>query len=1042
MADISKLSRLISGVSRGVALDANTLVLQNLKISFGSANNFTFAGTLTGNRTITVPDSNVNLGLVGTAIQSDGSVAFTAAQSMGGFKLTNLGTPTANTDAATKLYVDTLAGGANLTLSNLNSPTAINQDLIFNKASALVKTADAASGASETLSVLTGTMITSGSSGNLTLGTGGSFSGSGSILLASGTTALSAATTGAVTIRSGNATVGVASSGPVSITTGTSIGAAVTGGLNLETGSSPGLAGSGNILMRSGNVNTNTSGASGTVTIASGSSVAGATGLTGLISISSGNHASPTSSAGATTVATGNQTGTAFSGTGGVTTITTGNITSGTATGTTGATSILSGNTAGSGGATGAVNIRSGNATGTNSASGSVIIQTGSVVSGARGTINMVDGSLAGALPGHVWTVSNTSTGAGNWQAPERNGIQNFIINGSIDNATASIFTTYNDSSTTRPVDGIGGSGIAVTTSLTTTAPINGSKSVLLTKPASNCQGQGWSISDITIPPEFRGKPLRHYLAYLVNSGTFVAGANGGSPTEGDLVLSFYDQTNNKLVESDNIKFLASSTTLVDDQSGNIQFDSNCTTVRMIIHVASTSTAAFELKVDSARLTNQLANQGAFIGPEQSYTPIFSNLGTPSAVDIKFRQVGPNIEIYGRFTNGTVAGGTASFTLPPGLVNALANSGIVGTYGHQGSATGNTLFMGAGGNTVFFSMSNWQVAATGTNLATSGFTTIQMSVPIAGWTGSAKLSEPGDDRPFYVSAGIISGQTIPNNVQTKVNFTDVLKDFQGSYDSVNQRFRVYSSDTYRISGKLNAGYTTVVFALAAILYVNGSPANRVQESGKSGTANTSETTHFDFTIDLKAGDYVEIYASQSSGSPLGIRGNNSAGQLSNLIIEKAVPNSQKTAANELIAVSAANTNAQSFPHNTRTLINWNAESIDTHGGLSGTTYTAYVAQVVEVSMQIGVAGLGNGTQFTLVPAVTHTGTVVDERYFEMQGTTTTAFTSYPTAPVTSQIFRMKAGDTITASLYHFNSIGTAVTSFNANRTYLNIKRIG
>jgi hypothetical protein len=159
-------------------------------------------------------------------------------------------------------------------------------------------------------------------------------------------------------------------------------------------------------------------------------------------------------------------------------------------------------------------------------------------------------------------------------------------------------------------------------------------------------------------------------------------------------------------------------------------------------------------------------------------------------------------------------------------------------------------------------------------------------------------------------------------------------------------------------------------------------------------------------------------------------------------MEEDSSGSQQFAANELIAVSAANTNAQSFPHNTRTLINWNAESIDIHGGLSGTTYTAYVAQVVEVSMQIGVAGLGNGTQFTLVPAVTHTGTVVDERYFEMQGTTTTAFTSYPTAPVTSQIFRMKAGDTITASLYHFNSIGTAVTSFNANRTYLNIKRIG
>jgi hypothetical protein len=42
-------------------------------------------------------------------IKKDGSVAFTAAQSLGGFKLTNVADPTVSTDAATKNYVDTLA---------------------------------------------------------------------------------------------------------------------------------------------------------------------------------------------------------------------------------------------------------------------------------------------------------------------------------------------------------------------------------------------------------------------------------------------------------------------------------------------------------------------------------------------------------------------------------------------------------------------------------------------------------------------------------------------------------------------------------------------------------------------------------------------------------------------------------------------------------------------------------------------------------------------------------------------------------------------
>jgi hypothetical protein len=65
--------------------------------------------------------------------KKDGSVAFTADQSFGGFKATGLGTPTNTTDAATKAYVDSVAQGlsvktavrvattANITLSGIQT---------------------------------------------------------------------------------------------------------------------------------------------------------------------------------------------------------------------------------------------------------------------------------------------------------------------------------------------------------------------------------------------------------------------------------------------------------------------------------------------------------------------------------------------------------------------------------------------------------------------------------------------------------------------------------------------------------------------------------------------------------------------------------------------------------------------------------------------------------------------------------------------------------------------------------------------------------
>lgn len=66
-------------------------------------------------------------------VKKDGTVAFTADQSMGGFKLTNVAAPTTSNDAATKAYVDSVAQGlstktavrvattANITLSGLQT---------------------------------------------------------------------------------------------------------------------------------------------------------------------------------------------------------------------------------------------------------------------------------------------------------------------------------------------------------------------------------------------------------------------------------------------------------------------------------------------------------------------------------------------------------------------------------------------------------------------------------------------------------------------------------------------------------------------------------------------------------------------------------------------------------------------------------------------------------------------------------------------------------------------------------------------------------
>lgn len=142
--------------------DATVLFVDNLDTTKKLA--FQLSGLTTGTtRTLTVPDASTtivgtdtaqaitaktllevdNLRLDGNTISSldvNGNIVIspngTGSVDVATSKIINLSTPTLATDAANKTYVDTeisssvAANAANRTLSNLNSPVALNQDLV------------------------------------------------------------------------------------------------------------------------------------------------------------------------------------------------------------------------------------------------------------------------------------------------------------------------------------------------------------------------------------------------------------------------------------------------------------------------------------------------------------------------------------------------------------------------------------------------------------------------------------------------------------------------------------------------------------------------------------------------------------------------------------------------------------------------------------------------------------------------------------------------------------------------------------------------
>ena len=316
---------------------------------------------------------------------------------------------------------------------------------------------------------------------------------------------------------------------------------------------------------------------------------------------------------------------------------------------------------------------------------------------------------------------------AGGWKSfssGSSGGAVNLITNGDAESAISSIFTPYADAAASRPVDGTGGSP-TVTTSLTSTNPLTGVNSYLLTKPASNTQGQGWSISSFTVNPSYRAKVLKIDIDYIINTGTFVAGVNGSSPSDSDVIFYLYDITNSQLIEPSNIKLFSNSTTISDKYQATFQTSATGSSYRLIAHCASTSSLAYELKVDNVSVSPSTYVFGSPVTDWASYTPTFVGLGSVTVVESFWRRVGDSIQIRGRATLGTTTGVLAKISFPAGLAIDNTKNTIQTLIGgdFSNNSTGQTyqVLINPTENSILFTLQTLS-AVTGTTIGSSGNT--------------------------------------------------------------------------------------------------------------------------------------------------------------------------------------------------------------------------------------------------------------------------------------------------------------------------------
>lgn len=542
------------------------------------------------------------------------------------------------------------------------------------------------------------------------------------------------------------------------------------------------------------------------------------------------------------------------------------------------------------------------------------------------------------------------STGAETPMGAGSGGAVNLIDKGSADYATTSIFTAYADAASSRPVDGTGGSP-TVSTSVTSTAPLAGTKSFLLTKTAVISQGQGWSVP-FTVNPAYRAKVLQIDMDYIVNSGTFVAGS---SSTESDVIVYLYDVTNSQLIEPSSIKLFSNSSTNSEKFRANFQTSATGSSYRLILHCASASASAYELKVDNVSVSPSTYTYGTPITDWKDFPSVAAGtlitatttnptFGTITENIAKYRYVGDTAEIFWTMKQGagTAGSGNYLFNIPSVLGTIdTSKSGTNSSTRNQQAIVG-TLHIVNGTTTVAFgsahvynssqlyfelayvdSSNNQSAGPWGSsvfNFSNAMSVGIEVKLPIAGRSSSVQMSSETDTRvvaAIYSGLGSTSMSTsAPAQFNTKV---------QDTHNAVTTgsgwRFTAPVPGFYSVSSILpfvSSGTPN------AVLYKNGAIiSGTLGYDYGIGSFSTTLSAIGSTVVYLNTGDYIDVRAGLGSVILGSTNGSISIFRLSG---------PSQIAASETVAASywvSANTSTTAS-----TQINFDSKEFDTHGTIT------------------------------------------------------------------------------------------------------------
>lgn len=350
--------------------------------------------------------------------------------------------------------------------------------------------------------------------------------------------------------------------------------------------------------------------------------------------------------------------------------------------------------------------------------------------------------------------------------------------------------------------------------STTSTNPLSGTYSMLLTKAAANAQYQGFISGALTVDREDTAKVLYGSFFYEVTSGTVDF---SGSSTQ-TYEIWIYNTVSGTWTQPAGYRGMNQSSgvgQVVFSFQTDGTFANNAYKIAVITQ--QTGTGAITVKFDDFVIGPRAIVLGSAMTDWQSYTPTFTGFGTASNIEFQWRRIGDSVQVKGKFTAGTPTATEARISLPSGMTSAdtskiptLQQAGTVAISTNSATSYYSLIEPSVTYLTFGFqnSTNNALTKANGSTFTTaSTVNSVLAQVPIQGWGSFSQVSSDTDTR-VVAFAGTVTNTSFGISSTTTLSLSSET-DTHGGLTSATT-YTIPVSGVYRLSmsGYINTGSGT------------------------------------------------------------------------------------------------------------------------------------------------------------------------------------------------------------------------------------------